>query len=106
MRAAVTVVRGENEIPRPHQLKDQSHRRHAGACHHASFAALQLGKRVRQILPGWIAGARVIVETLLAKTVESKRRGKMDRRHYSAVVQIGRNSGPHRTSRRLPGSAS
>jgi hypothetical protein len=52
VRAAVTVVRRQQQVLRSEQLADQRDRRHAGAGHHRAGAAFQRGQRLAERVAG------------------------------------------------------
>jgi len=93
MGAAVTIVGRQHQIARPQELQYQRDGRHAGAGNDRALPSLEIGERARKVVARRIAGARVVVPTLLPETVERKRRAEMNRRNNRTVMQIFGDSG-------------
>jgi hypothetical protein len=67
LRAAVTIVRGDDRFRRPEQLQHQGDGGHARARHHSVRAAFELTDRTREMRSRGIAAARVVVLARLAE---------------------------------------
>jgi hypothetical protein len=93
-RAAVAVVRGQDEIARLEQVQDERDRGHPRRGDDRSRAALEVGQGSGQQIARRVRRPRVVVGSLQAEPFEGVVRREVQGRHHRAVQRIRGDAGP------------
>jgi hypothetical protein len=95
VRAAVAIVRDDDQLLRLQELRQQGDRSHARCSNRRTGATFEFGERPPEGIAGGITRARIVVLALLTVAAERERRGQVNRRHDSTVVRVAFEGGAH-----------
>ena len=67
VRAAVAIVRHDQQVARLQQLHEHVQRRHTGRGYHGPGTAFERGERISECVAGRVARARIVVFALFTE---------------------------------------
>ena len=91
--AAIAVVRGDQQVSRFEQGRNQGHGGHAGRGDYPALPAFEFGKGPCQRVAGRIAGARIVILTLDPESGEAEVARQIEWRHHRAVGLVAIDTG-------------